>query len=174
VIVQYQNKYPKIGENVYVAPGVFLIGTVVLGNESSVFYNSVLRADINDIIIGDRTNIQDNCTLHVASDKPVIVGSDVTVGHNVVIHACEIGDNVTIGMSTTIMNGAVIGKNSIVAAGSLVTRNKVFPEGSLILGNPAKVVRPLTEEEIEANHKMAIKYCGVKDTYLEDERRQVS
>ena len=173
-MMSYENNSPKIGENVYIAPGVFLIGTVVIGDESSVFFNSVLRADINDIRIGTRTNIQDNCTLHVASDKPVIVGNDVTVGHNVVIHACEIGDNVTIGMSTTIMNGAVIGKNSIVAAGSLVTRNKVFPEGSLILGNPAKLVRPLTADEIEGNRKMAIKYSGVKDTYLTDERQNVS
>ncbi|MDR3630336.1 MAG: gamma carbonic anhydrase family protein [Desulfocapsaceae bacterium] len=172
MMVPYENNYPKIGENVFIAQGVFLIGTVVIGSESSVFFNSVLRADINDIIIGNRTNIQDNCTLHVASDKPVIVGDDVTVGHNVVIHACEIGDNVTIGMSTTIMNGAVIGKNSIVAAGSLVTRNKVFPEGALILGNPAKMIRPLTAEEIEGNRKMAIKYSGVKDKYLQDERKK--
>ena len=166
-MISYDNKKPQLGMNVFVADGVHLVGEVVIGNESSIFYNSVLRADINSITIGDRTNIQDNCTLHVASDKPVIVGNDVTVGHNVVIHACEIGDNVTIGMSSTIMNGAVIGRNSIVAAGSLVTRNKVFPEGVLILGNPAKVLRELTAEEIEGNHKMAIKYQGVKDRYLD-------
>jgi gamma-carbonic anhydrase len=170
MIILYEKKRPKIGDDVFIAQGACLIGEVVIGNNSSVFFNSVLRADINSITIGERTNIQDNCTLHVASDKPVVVGNDVTVGHNVVIHACEIGDNVTIGMSSTIMNGAVVGKNSIVAAGSLITRNKVFGEGVLILGNPAKVIRELTGEEIEGNHKMAIKYMGVKDKYLLDER----
>jgi gamma-carbonic anhydrase len=173
-MISYEKRTPLIGENVFIAEGVRLIGGVVIGNDSSVFYNSVLRADINAITIGKRTNIQDNCTLHVASDKPVIVGNDVTVGHNVVIHACEIGDNVTIGMSSTIMNGAVVGKNSIVAAGSLITRNKVFPEGVLILGNPAKVVRELTEAEIEANRKMAAKYMGVKNNYLQNEKGEMS
>jgi gamma-carbonic anhydrase len=172
-MISYENKRPVVGENVFIAEGVHLIGRVVIGNDSSVFYNSVLRADINGITIGERTNIQDNCTLHVASDKPVVVGNDVTIGHNVVIHACEVGDNVTIGMSSTIMNGAVIGKNSIVAAGSLVTRNKVFPEGVLILGNPAKVVRELTDEEKEGNRKMAAKYMGVKNTYLANGQGQV-
>lgn len=166
-MLSYDNHYPILGTNVYIAEGVHLIGAVVVGDESSVFFNSVLRADINGITIGERTNIQDNCTLHVASDKPVVVGSDVTVGHNVVLHACEIGDNVTVGMSSTIMNGAVIGRNSIVAAGSLVTPNKVFPEGVLIMGNPAKVKRELTAEETIANHKMALKYMGVKDKYLD-------
>lgn len=173
MMISYEKKLPVIGENVFIAEGVRLIGGVVIGKDSSVFYNSVLRADINGITIGERTNIQDNCTFHVASDKPVIVGNDVTVGHNVVIHACEIGDNVTIGMSATIMNGAVVGKNSIVAAGSLITRNKVFPEGVLILGNPAKVVRELTEDEIQANHKMAIKYMGVKNKYLLNKREEI-
>lgn len=170
MIILYEKIRPVIGENVFIAQGAHLIGRVVIGNESSVFFNSVLRGDINSITIGERTNIQDNCTLHVASDKPVTVGNDVTVGHNVVIHACEIGDNVTIGMSSTIMNGAVVGNNSIVAAGSLITRNKVFPDGVLILGNPAKVIRELTEDEIAGNRKMAIKYMGVKDTYLLAER----
>ena len=171
-MISYENNRPEIGENVFIAQGVRLIGEVVIGNDSSVFFNSVLRADINSITIGERTNIQDNCTVHVASDKPVLVGNDVTVGHNVVIHACRIGDNVTIGMSSTIMNGAVVGKNSIVAAGSLVTRNKVFPDGVLILGNPARMIRELTEDEIAGNQKMAIKYKGVKDTYLQDEREE--
>jgi carbonic anhydrase/acetyltransferase-like protein (isoleucine patch superfamily) len=172
-MISYNKKHPEIGENVFIAEGVRLIGAVAIGNDSSVFFNSVLRADINSITVGQRTNIQDNCTLHVASDKPVIVGNDVTIGHNVVIHACEIGDNVTVGMSSTVMNGAVIGKNSIVAAGSLVTSNKVFPEGVLILGNPAKVKRELTEEEIEANQKMAVKYMGVKNNYILDAREEV-
>jgi carbonic anhydrase/acetyltransferase-like protein (isoleucine patch superfamily) len=172
MMITYEKKHPEIGENVFIAPGVRLIGEVVIGNDSAVFFNSVLRADINSITVGERTNIQDNCTVHVASDMPVLIGNDVTIGHNVVIHACRIGDNVTIGMSSTIMNGAVVGNNSIVAAGSLITRNKVFPEGVLILGNPAKVIRELTGDEIAGNQKMAIKYRGVKDNYLLDAREE--
>ena len=172
MMITYEKRHPEIGENVFIAAGVRLIGEVVIGNDSSVFFNSVLRADINSITVGERTNIQDNCTVHVASDQPVLVGNDVTIGHNVVIHACRIGDNVTIGMSSTIMNGAVIGDNSIVAAGSLITRNKVFPDGVLILGNPAKVIRELTGDEIAGNRKMAIKYRGVKDNYLLDAREE--
>jgi gamma-carbonic anhydrase len=172
MILLYEKKRPKIGDNVFIAQGARLIGEVYIGDDSSIFFNSVLRGDINSITIGERTNIQDNCTIHVASDKPVIVGDDVTVGHNVVIHACEIGDNVTIGMSTTIMNGAVVGNNSVVAAGSLITRNKIFPAGVLILGNPAKMVRALTEDEIAGNRNMAIKYKGVKDRYLLDEKEE--
>jgi gamma-carbonic anhydrase len=172
MIIVHRKKRPKIGDNVFIAHGARLIGEVEIGDDSSVFFNSVLRGDINSITIGKRTNIQDNCTIHVASDKPVVVGDDVTVGHNVVIHACEIGDNVTIGMSATIMNGAVVGSNSIVAAGSLVTRNKVFPAGVLILGNPAKMIRKLTDDEIAGNRKMAIKYKGVKDLYLLDEKEE--
>ncbi len=172
-MISYTNKHPGIGENVYVAEGVHVIGAVLIGNDSSVFFNSVLRADINSITVGQRTNIQDNCTLHVTDENPVVIGDEVTIGHNAVIHGCEIGDNVIVGMSSTILNGAVIGKNSIVAAGSLVTSNKIFPEGVLILGNPAKVHRELSKEEIETNHKVAIKYVGVKNMYLLYEKKQV-
>lgn len=173
-MISFKEKHPEIGENVYIADGVHVIGAVAIGDDSSVFFNSVLRADINNITIGQRTNIQDNCTLHVTDENPVVVGDQVTIGHNVVIHGCEIGDNVIIGMSSTILNGAVIGKNSIVAAGSLVTGNKVFPEGVLVLGNPAKVHRELTQEEIETNYKVAVKYMGVKDTYIREGRKDVS
>ena len=166
----YNDIFPVVGKNVFVAPGAYLIGQVVLGDESSIFYNSILRGDINTIIVGARTNIQDNCTLHVSSIEGVVVGDGVTVGHNVVIHACTVGDNVTIGMSATIMNGAVIGKDSVVAAGSLIPQGKAFPPGVLILGSPAKVMRDLTADEIEANHTMAEKYIGVKNNYLSNSR----
>jgi carbonic anhydrase/acetyltransferase-like protein (isoleucine patch superfamily) len=172
MISQYNTRQPEVGENVFIAEGAHLIGAVTIGSDSSVFFNSVLRADINSITVGERTNIQDNCTVHVVDDKPVIIGDGVTIGHNVVIHACEIGDNVLIGMSSTVMDGAVIGKNSVVAAGSLVTPNKVFPEKVLILGNPAKVARELTDEEVEANRKVSHKYMGVKDTYILNKREE--
>lgn len=168
--MSYNDVLPVVGENVFVASGAYLIGQVALGDDSSVFYNSVLRGDINSIVVGARTNIQDNCTFHVSSTEGVVVGDGVTVGHNVVVHACKIGDNVTIGMSATIMNGAVVGENSVVAAGSLIPQGKAFPPGVLILGSPAKVIRDLTAAEIEANFKMAEKYIGVKNNYLKTGR----
>lgn len=170
----YKGHLPEIGENIFIAPGAYLIGRVILGDDCSVFFNSVLRGDINSIAIGGRTNIQDNCTIHVSSAEGVAVGRDVTVGHNVVLHACRIGDNVTIGMSSTIMNGAVVGENSIVAAGSLIPQGKVYPAGVLLLGSPAKVIRDLTGEEVDANRKMAEKYIGVKNYYLQSSRIDIS
>jgi carbonic anhydrase/acetyltransferase-like protein (isoleucine patch superfamily) len=162
-LYKYKDLYPHVGKKVFLAPGACLIGDVVIGDDSSVFYNCVLRADINSIRIGTRTNIQDNTVLHLADRFGVVIGNDVTIGHSAVIHACTIGDNTTIGMGAIIMDGAVIGANSIVGAGSLVPPGKVFPDGSLILGQPAQLKRNLTEDEIAANHKMALKYCLVKD-----------
>ena len=165
-IMNYEQYSPEIAEDVYIAPGAFVIGRTRIGKDSSVFFNTVLRGDINSIEIGERTNIQDNCTVHLADQYGVVVGNDVTVGHNVILHACAIGDNVLVGMGAIVMDGAVIGKNSIIAAGALVTRGKEFPEGSLIMGNPAKVVREVTLEEIEAIGNMAKKYIKVKNNYL--------
>lgn len=160
---------PIVGERVLVAPGAQIIGQVELGDDSAVFHNAVLRADINFIKIGARSNIQDNSTLHVSDDHGVTVGAGVVVGHNVILHACTIGDNCTIGMGAIVIDGAEIGENSIVGAGSLVTKGKKFPPRSLVLGNPAKWVRELTDEEIEATRKMAEKYVQVKNTFLKTE-----
>lgn len=165
--ITLDDKTPQISKGVWIAPGAFLIGDVEIGEDSSVFYNCVLRGDINSIRIGKRTNIQDNSTIHLADRFGVEIGDDVTVGHAAIIHACRIGDNVTIGMGAIVMDGAIIGSDSIVAAGALVPPGKEFPPGSLILGNPASVKRPLKTEEIEGNRKMAAKYCKVKDSLLE-------
>ena len=158
---------PSIGTAVFIAPGARVMGAVSIGDYSSVFYNSVVRADINTITIGARSNIQDNCTLHVADDFPVEVGMGVTVGHQVVLHGCRIEDNVTIGMGAVLMNGSHIARDSIVAAGALVTPGKSFPPGSLIMGQPAKSVRQLSDEEIAANLAMAQKYITVQQRHRE-------
>jgi carbonic anhydrase/acetyltransferase-like protein (isoleucine patch superfamily) len=168
-IHDYAQNTPEISDRVFLAPGSHLIGKVRIGVDSSVFHNAVLRADINYINIGTRTNIQDNTTIHVADKFGVDVGNDVTIGHNAIIHACCIEDNVTIGMGAIIMDGSVIRKNSVVGAGALVTGGSEFPEGSLILGSPAKKVRDLRPDEIAANSKMAIKYCNVKDRFLQEQ-----
>jgi carbonic anhydrase/acetyltransferase-like protein (isoleucine patch superfamily) len=166
MLLPYRDKNPRLGARVFVAPDATLVGDVTIGDDSSVFFQSVLRADINAIRVGARSNIQDHCTVHLASDVPVIVGDDVNVGHRVILHACTIGDRVLVGMGSIIMDNAVIGEDSIVGAGSLISKGKVFPPGSLIVGSPARVLRPLSEEEKASIPKLAAKYVGVKDEYL--------
>ena len=138
-------------KTVWVAENAVLTGDITIGEGSSVWYGSVLRGDEAPITIGKNTNIQDGAILHEAANYPLVIGDGVTVGHRAVLHGCEIGDNVVVGMGSIVMNGAKIGKNSIVGAGSLVTQNKEFPEGVLILGYPARVVRNLKPEEIAHN-----------------------
>ena len=140
-IVEYKGKRPVIGERVFVAEGACLVGDVTIGNDSSVFYNAVLRADLSSIVVGERTNIQDNVSVHLSLDEGVVIGNEVTVGHNAILHACTIDDNVLIGMGAIVMDGAHIKKNCVVGAGAIVTQGKEFPENSLVVGSPARVVR---------------------------------
>lgn len=156
----------KIDDSVFVADGAKLIGDgLSIGKESSVWFNAVVRCDEDiTVTIGERTNIQDLCTVHTAPGYPVSVGDGVTVGHMSLIHGCTIGNNTLIGMGSIIMNGAVVGSNCIIGAGSLVTEGKVIPDGSMAFGRPAKVVRELTEEEIASLTESA-------DHYVDDSRR---
>ena len=131
-----------IGQNVYIARGAVVVGDVTIGDHSSVWYNAVLRGDINRIVVGHHTNIQDNAVLHLADDYPCVVGDYVTVGHSAIVHACTVGDEVLIGMGATILDGAVIGEQSLIGANALVTQSSQIPSGSLVLGSPARVVRP--------------------------------
>lgn len=145
-----------------------VIGDVEIGEESSVWFNAVVRGDVNYIRIGKRTNIQDGCVLHVARRTlPLVIGDEVTVGHNATLHACTVGTRVLIGMGATVMDGAEIGDNSIVAAGSLVTPNTKIPEGSMVMGSPAKVKRELTEEEKRSVRDSAAHYVGDIETYID-------
>ena len=155
-----------MGSRVFVAEGAILVGDVEVGDDSSVFYNAVLRGDLAPIRIGCRTNIQDNVTIHVSTDVPAVIGNEVTVGHNAVLHACTIDDNVMVGMGAIVMDGAHIKKNCIVGAGAVVTQGKEFPENSLVLGAPAHVVRELTTEEIEGVRGGVERYVEIKDKLL--------
>jgi gamma-carbonic anhydrase len=150
-----------------VAPSADIIGQVNLGDDASVFFQCVLRGDINSISIGPRSNIQDQSTLHVASDLSVTVGADVSVGHGCIIHACTIGDRVLVGMGSIIMDGTVVGEDCLIAAGSLLPKGKTYESGSLIMGNPARAVRKLTADEIAGLARLAAKYVHVKDVYLQ-------
>jgi len=138
---------PKLGRGVYLAKTAVVLGDVTLGAYSSVWYGAVLRGDINRIVVGHHSNIQDNAVLHLADDFPCIVGNWVTVGHSAIVHACMVGDEVLVGMGAVILDGAVIGKQSIIGAKALVTQGMKIPSGSLVLGAPAKVVRKLTKKE---------------------------
>ncbi|MDD8021153.1 MAG: gamma carbonic anhydrase family protein [Acidobacteriota bacterium] len=160
-----QKSQAVIDAETFVAEGAAIIGPVVLKKGASVWFNAVLRADLADIVIGEYSNVQDNSVLHVDYDLPVIVGNYVTIGHGAILHACKIGNNTLVGMGAVILDRAIIGHNCLVAAGSLVPPGKTFADGSLILGNPAKVVRKLTEAEKEHMVKNAHDYYNLWKSY---------
>jgi carbonic anhydrase/acetyltransferase-like protein (isoleucine patch superfamily) len=147
-----------VAADVYLAPGVRIVGDVTIGEQSSVWFNAVLRGDAEAIRIGRRTNIQDNCVLHADPGFPCTLGDGVTVGHGAVVHGATVGDNVVIGMHAVVMNGAQVGENSIIAVGAVVTEGMAIPPGSLVLGMPGKVKRSLAPEEIERNRASAAHY----------------
>ncbi|ACD51239.1 transferase [Clostridium botulinum] len=161
MVKNFLNNSPNISESVYISETSVIIGDVVIKENSNIWFGAVLRGDEQSISIGSETNIQENVVIHGDGDNNVIVGNGVTIGHGAIIHGCAIGDNVLIGMGAIILNGAKISKNSIVAAGSLITQNKEFEDGSLILGNPAKVIRKLTQEEIQANKESSLTYVNL-------------
>ena len=170
----YQGMSPCIAKNVFVAPSADIIGEVSIGSGSSIWFGCVVRGDVNSISIGENTNIQDLSMIHVThytrenrSDGfPTIIGDNVTVGHRVMLHGCVVEDACLIGMSATILDGAVIGKESIVGAGSLVTKHKKFPPRSLIMGNPAKFIRELNDDEVASLYKSATNYVKFMMSYL--------
>jgi carbonic anhydrase/acetyltransferase-like protein (isoleucine patch superfamily) len=165
MIKRYKDKEPALDNKSYIAETATIIGDVTIKKNSSVWFGAVLRGDEAAIVIGENTNIQDNCVVHADAGNNVVVGDGCTVGHGAIIHGCNIKNNVLVGMGAIILNGAKIGNNTIIGAGSLVTQNKEFEDGVLILGNPAKVVRKLTEEEIEENKKACLTYLKFSDEY---------
>jgi len=166
VIHAFGDSQPALGPRVFVAPSADVIGRVELGEDASIFFQCVLRADINYIRVGPRTNVQDHTTIHVASDLGTTLGADVSVGHGCTIHACTVGNRVLVGMGSIIMDGTVVGDDCLIAAGSLLPKDKTYQAGTLIMGNPAKPVRKLSADEIAGLVKLAHKYVDVKDVYL--------
>ena len=155
------HKNVKISEDARIAKQSVIIGDVTIGRDSCVLYYAVIRGDEAPIVIGEETNIQENCTVHVSHNKPVSIGNNVTIGHNAVIHRCTIGDRTLIGMAAVILDGAQIGNDCIIGAGSLVTKNTVIPDDSLVLGSPAKIKRNLTWEEKLGNLENSREYVKV-------------
>lgn len=158
MIKELDSKAPIIHENTFIAESADVMGDVIIGEGSSIWYSVVVRGDIENIKIGKYTNIQDNSTVHTETDIPTEIGDYTVVGHNAIVHGCKIGDNCLIGMGAIVLNNAVIGDNSIIGAGSLVTEGKVIPPNSLVMGIPGKIIREVKEEEIENIRKNAMRY----------------
>jgi len=175
MVIKFKDKHPQISKSTFVAPSADVIGDVVLKENSSIWFNCVLRGDVGRITIGENTNVQDLTMIHVDEPKkdnphgyPTTIGDNVTIGHNCCIHGCEIKNNSLIGMGSTVLNGAVISEFSIVGANSLITTNKKFPPKSLIMGSPAKLIRELKDDEIEFLQQSADNYVRFKNEYLEE------
>ena len=169
-LIAYKKFYPELGEEAYVASGAYVIGNVKVGARTSIWFGASVRGDMEQITIGEESNIQDNVTIHVDYDTPTIIGSKVTVGHNVVLHGCRVEDGALIGMGSVILNGAVIGKDSLVGAGSLVTPGTEIPPRSLVMGSPGKVVRTLGEDQVPVKAEMYRNYLKLAKEYREAEQ----
>ena len=157
----------------YIAPGAIVLGDVTLGEDANIWYHATVRGDRASIVIGKGSNIQDNSVVHVDADYPVAIGENVTVGHGAIIHGCCIGDNSLVGMGAIIMNGAEIGRNCTVGAGALVTQGTKVPDTALVLGNPAKIKRQVTEEEIARNLRNAAFYVQEAKENLQGLSKQI-
>jgi carbonic anhydrase/acetyltransferase-like protein (isoleucine patch superfamily) len=165
MIRPYKDKLPQIGARAVVDASAQVIGDVAIGEDASVWMNAVVRGDVNGITIGARTNVQDSCVLHVTARERTTLAEDVTVGHSATLHGCTIGRLCLVGIGAIVLSGAVVGEGSIVAAGALVPEGMVVPPGSLVMGMPAKLRRPLTEEERAGLRRHAESYVRYKDEY---------
>jgi len=164
-LIAYKGITPKIHDNVFLANGAYIIGDVTIASHATIWFNTVIRGDVHPITIGEYTNIQDNCTVHVVRDHPTVIEDYVTVGHGVILHACHIASNCLIGMGAIILSYAEIGENCIIGAGSLITEHKKIPPNSLVVGSPGRVVRTVTKDEIEAIRISALGYYELSQKY---------
>ena len=165
MILPFKNKKPRVHPSVFIAPGAHVIGDVTLAKGSSVWFTAVLRGDISYIKVGEDTNIQDGCVLHVDRNMPCILKKGIIMGHQATAHACTVEDGVLIGIGARILSGARVGKYSLIGAGAIVLENAVIPERSLVLGIPGKVVRQLTPKEIAMNVPWARRYRELAAVY---------
>ncbi|MDQ0298497.1 carbonic anhydrase/acetyltransferase-like protein (isoleucine patch superfamily) [Salibacterium salarium] len=168
MIYSYKGKYPEIADSVYIADYVTITGDVKIGEESSVWFNTVIRGDVAPTVIGSRVNIQDNSVLHQSPKNPLILEDDVTIGHMVILHSAIVRKNALIGMGSKILDGAEIGEEAFIGAGSLVPPGKVIPPRTLALGSPAKVVRDLTEDDIAEMQRIQQSYVEKAKYYKEN------
>ncbi|MBM7643854.1 carbonic anhydrase/acetyltransferase-like protein (isoleucine patch superfamily) [Scopulibacillus daqui] len=149
MLIRFQSHFPNVHESVYIADGAKIIGDVTIGKETSIWFNAVIRGDEAPITIGERCSIQDNATLHLYEDKPLVIEDDVTVGHNVILHGCTVRKGALVGMGATVLDGADIGEEAFIAAHALVPPGKKIPPRTMVMGSPCKIVRELTNEELQ-------------------------
>ncbi len=169
MILKYKDTYPEIADTCFIAEDADIIGDVKIGMNSSIWFKTVVRGDVNFITIGKNTNIQDSSVLHVTTEThPLIIGNDVTAGHRVILHGCTIKDRVLIGMGSILLDGAVIESDTLVAAGSVVTQNCHIPYGKLVMGTPARIKRDLTEEEINSIKQSSVNYVKYSKIYRQN------
>lgn len=165
MVKSYQGIKPDIDDTVFIAESADIIGKVKIEKNANIWYNTVIRADEQSIIIGENTNIQDGCVIHVGDNVGTTIGKNVTVGHKALIHGCEIGDNTLIGMGSIVLDGAKIGEYTLLGAGSLVPPGKEIPSGVLAMGSPAKVIRELSDIEKENITNSALKYIETANNH---------
>lgn len=169
-LIDFEGEFPRLGDEVFVAGGAAVIGDVEIGDQSSIWYNTVVRGDVYPIRIGARTNVQDGSIVHVTSGEHATnIGDEVTIGHGAIIHGCDIADRCLIGMGSTILDGAVVESHSLVAAGALVPPGMTVPSGTLVMGSPASVARELTDQERASIEKSAAKYVQLARRHEADE-----
>ncbi len=168
MLLPYKGILPRLGENVYIEESARVIGDVEIGRDSSIWFNAVVRGDVHYIRIGERTNVQDNCTLHVTKDTyPLIIGSDVTIGHNVILHGCTVKNRCLIGMGAIILDNAEVGEDSVIGAGTLVKEGTVIPPGSLVVGVPGRIARDVRPEEKARILRSAQNYIEYAKNYID-------
>ena len=169
IVRSYDGKTPRFGERVFVAENAAVIGDVELGDDCSIWYATTVRGDVNSIRIGARTNIQDNCTIHVAREThPTTIGEEVTIGHGAIVHGCTIGRGALIGMGSRVLDGAVIGEQAIVGAGALVPEGMHVPPRKIVVGIPARVIREVSEDQLAWLDRSWRNYVAYKEKYLSE------
>ncbi|HUX50000.1 MAG TPA: gamma carbonic anhydrase family protein [Spirochaetia bacterium] len=167
-ILSYAGKQPEVSQAAYLAPGCCIVGDVKIGRDSSIWFNAVVRGDVHWVRVGERTNVQDLCMLHVTHDTyPLTIGNDVTIGHSVTVHGCTIQDSCLIGMGAVVLDGAIVETETMIAAGAVVTPGFVVPHHTLVAGVPARVVRTLTDDEIRGFAESAARYVTYAFTMRE-------
>lgn len=167
IVRPYEDKHPRLGARVFIAENAAVIGDVELGDDCSIWYSATVRGDVHAIRIGRNTNVQDNCTIHVTHlDWPTIIGENVTIGHGAIVHGCTVGKGALIGMGSRVLDGAVVGESAMVGAGALVPPGMHVPPRTLVVGVPARVKRPLTEDELAHLENSWKNYVTYKEKYL--------
>ena len=168
IVLPYDNKQPRFGARVFIADNAAIIGDVVIGDDASIWFSATVRGDVHAIRIGRNSNVQDNCTIHVTTEQfATTIGDNVTIGHGAIVHGCTVGNGALIGMGSRVLDGAVIGESAMVGAGALVPPGMIVPPRMLVVGLPARVKRPLTDEELAHLAESWKHYVAIKEKYLE-------